>query len=460
MLEGIKNIHFIGIGGAGMSALAQVLLELGYRVSGSDIKMNLITKRLEERGAVVHHGHGEENLAQADLVIFSSAIPSINPELKAARLRGLSVLSRGEMLAELMRERNGIAVAGTHGKTTTTSMVASILSEAALDPTIVIGGELNDIGGNARLGHSSYLVAEADESDGSFLKLSPALAVVTNIEADHLEYYHNLPAIIEAFRRFVGRVSDDGCLVLSDHPNVRKITGKNEKRKTKNVRILTYGIKQGVDLVAKEVKFRGLGSEYEVFHRGERLGKIKLGVPGRHNIYNSLAAIGVALEVGVGFEKISSALTNFHGVQRRFEIRGEVKDIVVVDDYAHHPTEIRATLKAARQWRAKRIIGIFQPHRYTRTKFLRKDFSSAFEEADFLVITEIYSAGEEPLPGVSGRDIYEAVRDIGQENVEFIPDKSEIADRVMNILQPGDTVITMGAGDIDTVAGEIVQRLR
>ncbi|MCK4262223.1 UDP-N-acetylmuramate--L-alanine ligase, partial [bacterium] len=435
--------------------------------SGSDIKMNPITKRLEERGAVVHHGHGEENLAQADLVIFSSAIPSINPELKAARLRGLSILSRGEMLAELMRERRGIAVAGTHGKTTTTSMVASILSEAALDPTIVIGGELNDIGGNARLGRGCYLVAEADESDGSFLKLSPALAVVTNIEADHLKYYHNLPAIIEAFRRFVGRVSDGGCLILSDHPNVRKITGKhvrvlqaNEKRKTKNVRILTYGIEQGVDLVAEEVKFRGLGSEYEVFHRGERLGKIKLGVPGRHNIYNSLAAIGVALEVGVGFEKISSALTNFHGVQRRFEIRGEVKDIVVVDDYAHHPTEIRATLKAARQWRAKRIIGIFQPHRYTRTKFLRKDFSSAFEEADFLVITEIYSAGEEPLPGVSGRDIYEAVRDIGQENVEFIPDKSEIADRVMNILQPGDTVITMGAGDIDTVAGEIVQRLR
>ncbi len=239
MLEGIKNIHFIGIGGAGMSALAQVLLELGYRVSGSDIKMNPITKRLEERGAVVHHGHGEENLAQADLVIFSSAIPSINPELKAARLRGLSVLSRGEMLAELMRERRGIAVAGTHGKTTTTSMVASILSEAALDPTIVIGGELNDIGGNARLGRGCYLVAEADESDGSFLKLSPALAVVTNIEADHLKYYHNLPAIIEAFRRFVGRVSDGGCLILSDHPNVRKITGKhvrvlqaNEKRKT------------------------------------------------------------------------------------------------------------------------------------------------------------------------------------------------------------------------------------
>lgn len=450
-----------------MSALAQVLLEMGYGVSGSDIKMSLTTKRLEERGVVVYLGHGGKNLAQADLVVFSSAIPSTNPELKAARLRGLSVISRGEMLAELMKDRKGIAVAGTHGKTTTTSMVASILSEAALDPTIVIGGEVNDIGGNAKLGRGCYLVAEADESDGSFLKLSPTLAVVTNIEADHLDYYDNMPAIIEAFRKFIEKVSNGGCLVLSDHPNVRKMKAKhvrvlqaNEKRKAKNINILTYGIDGECDLIAQAVKLRGLGSEYEVSLRGGRLGSIRLGVPGRHNIYNSLAAIGVAAEVGVSFEKISSALTKFQGVQRRFEIKGEVRDIVIVDDYAHHPTEIRATLKAARQWRGKRIVGIFQPHRYTRTKFLREDFSSAFKGADFLVITDIYSAGEEPLPGVSGRDIYEAVRAIGQENVEFIPDKSKIAERVMTILKPRDTVITMGAGDIDTVAEELVERLK
>ena len=443
-----------------MNALAQILLELGYGVSGSDIKMSPTTKRLEERGAAVHLGHREENLAQADLVIFSSAIPASNPELKAARERGLSVLSRGEMLAELMKDRKGIAVAGTHGKTTTTSMIASILSEGALDPTIVIGGEVNDIGGNARLGRGCYLVAEADESDGSFLKLAPTLAVVTNIEADHLEYYHNLPAIIEAFRKFIARVPLGGCLVLSDHPNVRKIIMKSEKRKAKSIKVLTYGIGRDADLVAEKVVLKGLGSEYEVFHQGIRLGRVRLGVPGRHNIYNSLAAIGIAVEVGIGFERISAALTKFRGVQRRFEIKGEVKDIIVIDDYAHHPTEIKVTLEAARRWRQKRIIGIFQPHRYTRTKFLRDDFSSAFQGADFLVITDIYPAGEEPLPGVSGRDICETVRGRGQENVEFIPDKSAIADWAMTILKPGDTVITMGAGDIHTVAEELVKRLK
>ncbi len=458
VLNKVKKVHFIGIGGAGMSGLAGILLEAGFRVSGSDMKESRITERLRERGAVVRFVHGEENLGDADLIVFSSAIPSSNPELRMARERGILLLSRGEMLAELMREKKGIAIAGTHGKTTTTSMAALILCEADLDPTIVIGGEVNDMGGSAKLGRGKYLVAEADESDGSFLKLFPELAVITNIEADHLDYYSNLEAVVDAFGTFIENVSQGGVLIsCSDCPNVRKVL----ERSKSGIEILTYGLEPEADLRVGRLSVEEPGSRYEVFYCGRRLGEVRLQVPGKHNVRNSLAAIGVGLKAGVTFSRIRSCLEKFPGVQRRFEIKGEFKDIIVVDDYAHHPTEIRATLEAALSKKRERVISLFQPHRYSRTKFLKEEFASAFRGTDVLVLTEIYAAGEKCLPGTSGRDIFEAVRRRkGREEIEFIPDKSKIADYVMSILRPGDMVITMGAGDIGTVAEEIIKKLK
>ncbi len=457
MLTGIKKVHFIGIGGAGMSGLAEVLRERGLGVSGSDIRESRITERLKSRGVVIYPGHREENLGEADLVVFSSAIPAGNPELKAARKRSISLLSRGEMLAELMKEKKGIAIAGTHGKTTTTSMVALILEEAAFDPTIIIGGEVNDMGGGAKSGQGEYLVAEADESDGSFLKLSPELAVVTNIEADHLDYYSNLEAIINAFEKFVKNISPKGILIFgSDCPNVRK----GWDRSKLEIETLTYGLEEKADLRAEHLCLEKSGSRYEVFYYGCRLGEVRLPLPGKHNVCNSLAALGVGLKVGVDFSGMCSCLEKFPGVEKRFEIKGHLQDIVIVDDYAHHPTEIRATLEGARSKKRERIITIFQPHRYSRVRFLKEELASAFQETDVLVLTEIYAAGEKPLAGVSGQALFEAVRRRGQKEVLFIPDKSRIADYLMPILRPGDMVITMGAGDIGTVAEEIIERLK
>lgn len=440
-----------------MSGLAEILLGAGFRVTGSDMKESRITERLKGRGAVIYLSHGEENLGETDLVVFSSAIPSSNPELKTARKRGIPLLSRGEMLAELMKEKKGIAIAGTHGKTTTTSMTALIICEADLDPTVIIGGEVNDMGGSAKLGQGEYLVAEADESDGSFLKLFPELAVVTNIEADHLDYYSSLEAVIDAFRSFVKNIPQGGGLIFcSDCPNARKML----KRSELGIEILTYGLGKEAALRVEQLNMEESGSRYEVFYYGHRLGKVRLQVPGRHNVRNSLAALGVGLKVGVDFSKMRSCLEKFQGVQRRFEIKGNLKDIIIVDDYAHHPTEIRATLEAAISKKRERIITVFQPHRYSRTKFLKEEFASASQGTDVLVLTEIYSAGEKRIPGISGRDIFEAVRRRGQIEVEFISDKSKIVDYLMSILRPGDMVITMGAGDIGTVAEEIVKRLK
>ncbi len=457
ILDKVKKVHFIGIGGAGMSGLAGILLEAGFRVSGSDIRESRITGRLREGGAVVWLGHKEENAGDADLVVFSSAIPSSNPELRMARESKVPLLTRGEMLAELLKEKKGIAIAGTHGKTTTTSMAALVLCEADLDPTIIIGGEVNDIGGSAKLGEGKYLVAEADESDGSFLKLFPELAVVTNIEADHLDYYSCLETVIEAFEKFVKNISPGGGLIFcSDCPNTVKMV----ERSKLEIDLLTYGLEKGAELGVEQLKMEGAGSSFEVFHHGCRLGEIRLQVPGRHNVRNSLAAIGVGLKVGADFSRIRSSLEKFRGVQRRFEVKGILNDIIIVDDYAHHPGEIRATLEAAKWRKPERIITVFQPHRYTRTKFLKEEFSSAFPGTDVLVLTEIYAAGEEFLPGTSGQALFEAVRSRGGKEVEFIPDKSEIADYLISILRPGDMLITMGAGDIGTVAEEVVIKLK
>ena len=457
MLTGIKKVYFIGIGGAGMSGLAEILRERGFGVSGSDIRESRITERLKARGAIIYPSHREENLSGTDLVVFSSAIPSSNPELKGARKQGIPLLSRGEMLAELMKEKKGVAIAGTHGKTTTASMTALLLYEAALDPTIIIGGEVSDMGGSAKLGQGEYLVAEADESDGSFLKLSPELAVVTNIEADHLDYYSSLEAIIDAFGKFVENIPPGGVLVFgSDCPNARKMW----ERSKLGIEVLTYGLGKEADLRAEHLCMEKSGSRYEVFYYGCRLGKVRLPLPGKHNVRNSLAALGVGLKVGADFSGMCSCLEKFRGVERRFEIKGDLKDIIIVDDYAHHPTEIRATLEAARSKKRERIIAVFQPHRYSRTKLLKEEFASVFQGTDVLVLTEIYSAGEKHLPGISGRALFETVRRRRQREVEFIPDKSRIADYLMSILRPGDMVITMGAGDIGAVAEEIVKRLK
>ncbi|MCD5401146.1 UDP-N-acetylmuramate--L-alanine ligase [candidate division NPL-UPA2 bacterium] len=457
ILDKVKKVHFIGIGGAGMSGLAEIFLERGFGVSGSDMKESWITERLKAQGAVIFLSHGEENLSKADLVVFSSAIPSSNPELKAARKRRIPLLSRGEMLAELMKEKKGIAIAGTHGKTTTTSITALILCEAALDPTIIIGGKVSDMGGSAKLGQGEYLVAEADESDGSFLKLFPQLAVITNIEAEHLDYYSSLEAVIDAFGKFVENIPPEGVLIFcSDCPNARKMW----ERSKLGTEILTYGLDKEADLRVEHLCMEESESRYEVFYYGRQLGEVKLQVPGKHNVCNSLAAIGVGLKVGADFSRMCSCLEKFRGVERRFEIKGDLKDIIIVDDYAHHPTEIRATLEAARSKKRERIIAVFQPHRYSRTKLLKEEFASVFQGTDVLVLTEIYSAGEKHLPGISGRALFETVRRRRQREVEFIPDKSRIADYLMSILRPGDMVITMGAGDIGTVAEEMVRRLK
>ncbi len=455
MLKGISHIHLIGIGGAGMSGIAQVMLDSGYKVTGSDIKRSRVTERIESLGGEVYIGHREEHLKGADMVIFSSAIPSNNPELEEAKRRGIPTRQRAEVLAELMEGRKTIAVAGTHGKTTTASMISSILIQEGFDPLVIVGGESNDIAANGRLGRGDHFVVEADESDGSLLKLPPSIAVVTNIEADHLDFYRDLDSIIHTFREFVGRIDEDGFLICcGDDPNVRRMLGP-----IKVVKTLTYGIGEGVDFKAEALRMGDMGSRFEVRYENENLGEVKLNLPGRHNILNSLAAIGVALKVGIRSDGIKMALSKFRGVHRRFEMKGEVGTIRVIDDYAHHPTEVEATLGAAKREGGRRIA-IFQPHRYTRTKALGSEFSHSFKDADIVVITEIYSAGEAPIEGIDARLIFDAIREGGHKRVEFIPKKEMITNYLMDVLQPKDVVLTLGAGDIWMVADELLERLK
>ncbi|MGI6604576.1 MAG: UDP-N-acetylmuramate--L-alanine ligase [bacterium] len=449
-----RRIHFIGIGGAGMSAIAKVLLEAGNIVTGSDLKRSDITDRLADMGATIHIGHAASNLQGPDAVVVSSAIPAGNVELEAARKAGIRVIQRGEMLAELMHDKKGIAIAGAHGKTTTTSMISLVLERAGIDPTVLIGGELNDIGGNAKLGRGEYLVAEADESDGSFLKLRPYIGVITNVEDDHLDYYGSLDAIFAAFLTFVEQINSAGLAILcADSPHVRRIAETCSKR------YVTYGLKNPADYEAKRICHQVLASTFEVWERGEYLGEITLGVPGRHNILNALATVAVAREVGIDLSVVQDALAGFHGVHRRFELLGEVDGIYVVDDYGHHPTEIKATLSAAKQGRFLRIICVFQPHRYTRTKFLYQQFATAFQEVDELIVTDIYSAGETPIAGVSGRLIVDAVAASGGPMPVYIPDLKDVVPYLLQRVRPGDLVITVGAGNVWTVGDQLVDAL-
>jgi len=455
MFKKIKHIHFVGIGGIGMSGIAEVLLNLGYRVSGSDMKESDTTERLRKLGGEIFIGHRSENITEPHVVVISSAVKNDNVEVIAAREKQVPVIPRAEMLAELMRLKYGIAIAGAHGKTTTTSMVATVLAAGGIDPTVVIGGKLNSIGTNAKLGQGEFLVAEADESDGSFLKLSPTIAVVTTIDEEHLDYYKDIHEIKAAFLAFINKVPFYGVAVLClDQPHIQELLPLVQKR------YQTYGMSSQADYQARDVSLKPLGSRFKVLHHGQDLGWFELSVPGVHNINNSIAAIAVARELEVDLETIRKALKEFSGVQRRFTIKGEVDGIIVVDDYGHHPTEVRATLAAAAAGMERRVVVVFQPHRYTRTQHLLKDFFTAFNEADKLVIMDIYAAGEKPIPGVSGEALAEGVKKYGHKDVVYIPEREKIVEHMAAVLKKGDLMITLGAGDVWKLGEQVLEKLR
>jgi UDP-N-acetylmuramate--alanine ligase len=454
MYKKIKHIHFVGIGGIGMSGIAEVLLNLGYRVSGSDMRESDTTERLRKLGGEISIGHHAENVTTPHVVVISSAVKNDNVEVIAAREKQVPVIPRAEMLAELMRLKYGVAIAGAHGKTTTTSMVATVLAAGGIDPTVVIGGKLNSLGTNAKLGQGEFLVAEADESDGSFLKLSPTIAVVTTIDAEHLDYYRDIDEIKAAFLTFINKVPFYGVSILClDQPHIQALIPKVEKR------YQTYGMSTQADYQARDVLLRPLGSTFKVLHHNEDLGPFELSVPGVHNINNSLAAIAVARELSLELEVIRKALKEFSGVQRRFQIKGEAGGILVVDDYGHHPTEVKATLAAAAAGLERRVVVVFQPHRYTRTRHLLEDFFTAFNQADKLVVMDIYAAGEKPIPGISGQALYEGIKKYGHKDVAFIPEREKVVDHLLGTLRKGDLVITLGAGDVWKIGEEVVKRL-
>lgn len=456
MYRKTKRIHFVGVGGIGMSGIAQLLLNLGYRVSGSDLRSSDITRKLAQLGGEIYEGHQASWVAGADVVVTSTAIPADNPEILAAIDEHIPVIQRAEMLAELMRlKRYGIAVAGSHGKTSTTSMVAAILAEAGLDPTVVVGGQVHALGSNARLGEGEFLVAEADESDGSFLKLSPVIEVITNIDLEHLDYYRDIEHIKEVFLEFINRLPFYGVAVICfDNDNIVQLLPRIQKR------ILTYGLTEQAELQAVRTSSGNGGSQFTVRRREMELGDIHLNKPGRHMIYNSLAAIGVALELDIEFAVIARALENFQGVQRRLQVKGEAAGILVVDDYGHHPTEIKATLDAVREgWADRRVVVVFQPHRYSRTAGLFAEFTTAFRRADVLVLTDIYAAGEEAIVNVDSERLQEAIKQHGQRQTFFLPRLVQQPATLLSYLQSGDLVLTLGAGDIVRAGEQILELL-
>lgn len=459
MFRKIQRIHLVGIGGAGMSGIAEVLLTLGYTVTGSDLHESDTVRRLRELGGRIFIGHDPSHIGGAQVVVISSAVSPDNPEVVAARANQIPVIPRAEMLAELMRLKYGLAIAGAHGKTTTTSMVAAVLAQAGLDPTIVIGGKVNALGSHARLGRGELLVAEADESDGSFLRLSPSIVAVTNIDREHLEHYGSMERLREAFLEFINRVPFYGLAILClDDEHIRALLPRVVKR------YQTYGLREttgypGPDFRATEITLKQWESEFRAYFKGKSLGPFRLSIPGIHNVSNALVAIAVGLELDVPLDLIRKGLATFTGVERRFHLRGEKAGIMVVDDYGHHPTEIRATLAAAKQGWAKRLVVLFQPHRYTRTRDLIDEFASAFGDADLLFVTEIYPAGEPPIPGISGEKLADAIRANGHSAVTWVARKDELAERVLSVLKPGDLVLTLGAGDIWKVGPELLERL-
>jgi UDP-N-acetylmuramate--alanine ligase len=455
MYQKTYHIHFVGVGGIGMSGIAELLLNLGYRVSGSDLRASDITRRLAARGGAIFTGHAADQIQGADVVVVSSAVDETNPEILAARQRSIPVIPRAEMLAELMRLKYSVAVAGAHGKTTTTSIIGAVLAAGGLDPTIVVGGKLRSLDTNAVLGRGNFIVAEADESDGSFLKMSPTIAVVTNIDREHLDYYADLEAIVDAFAAFIDRIPFYGLAVLClDNESVQDLMPRVQKRFT------TYGLNPQADFQAREVVCEGLQSTFQALRRGTALGRIRLNLPGTHNVYNALASIAVGWELGIEFEVIRSALERIEGVRRRLEIKGCAQEVTVIDDYAHHPTEIKTTLQAVRgSWPDRRVAAVFQPHRYTRTRALFDDFTRAFYATDQLVLVPIYAASEKPLEGVSHTALCEGIQAHGHKDVACAADFEVALDLIQSRLQPGDIVLTLGAGDVWQLGERLLARL-
>ena len=455
MLTGIKKVHFVGIGGAGMSALAKILVEKGYNVSGSDVKESVMTGILRDLGAKVFIGQRAENVQDTEAIVVSSAIRENNPEVVEAKRLGLKRLHRSDVNAFLINNSKGIAVAGAHGKTTTTSMLGVSLDYEGVSPSIIIGGEVDYLGSNAKLGKSDYLVSEADESDGTFLKYYPYIGIVTNVENDHMDHYGTMENIIKAFTQFLNQIREDGWgVVCFDNENIRNIV-KNVNRK-----IVSYAIDHEADYVAANIKADASGTSFDVIHKGENLGTVKLNVPGRHNVLNAMACVVTGITLGQSVAQMAEGLTMFNGAKRRFQTKGKAHGVWVVDDYAHHPTEIATTLKAARQTQPKRLVCAFQPHRYSRTQLLQKEYGSCFEGADLLVLTDVYSAGEDPIPGVDGELLVKEVAEQTGQKTVYIKDKKEIAAYLKSIAQEGDLIMTMGAGDIVKCGEELVELLK
>ncbi len=454
MQRKVKRIHFVGIGGIGMSGIAEVLLNLGYSISGSDVQQSETASRLQKLGAKVAIGHDAKNVCNSDVVVISTAVKENNPEVMEAHRKNIPVIPRAEMLAELLKMKFSVAVSGSHGKTTTTSMISTILAEGGLDPTMVIGGKLASIGSNARLGDGEIIVAEADESDGSFLKLSPTIAIITNIDREHLDYYPGINEIKDAFIKFANIVPFYGCTIMcSDNEYVREILPLIKRK------IITYGIEHPADYTAREIKFMGHKTIYSLEYKGKQWGNMELNMPGMFNVYNSLAAIAVCRELDLDLAIIKEGLMKFAGVQRRLEIKGKFAGITVVDDYGHHPTEIRETLAAARQVWKDRLIVVFQPHRFTRTKALFDEFTKAFTDADILILNDIYPASEEPIAGINSAALWAAIKQLGHPRVEYIANSKETIEFLLDVVKPKDTIITMGAGSIYKIGEAFLKEL-
>jgi UDP-N-acetylmuramate--alanine ligase len=450
----LRNIHMIGIGGTGMNGIAEVLLNLGYTVSGTDLSKNEATQRLKSLGATISYGHTADKVHGADVVVISSAIKEDNVEVEEARRLKIPVIPRAEMLAELMRLKNGVAVAGSHGKTSTTSMIAQVLEDAGKDPTIIVGGRLNTIGAHAKLGEGDYIVAEADESDRSFLYLSPYIAVLTNLDEEHLDQYETVEEIKKTFINFANKVPFYCPVILClDDPNLQSLIPQLDRK------IITYGFSTQADIFSRDLRFDKYTSTSVLYWKGKEIGTLRLNVPGIHNILNAMAAVAVALYLDIPATTILEALEKYTGIGRRFELKKRVNNISIIEDYAHHPTEIKATLEAAKQGWACRTIAIFQPHRYSRLSKLMDKFATAFNQADILLLTEIYSAGEKPIKGVTGKALYEEIQEFGHKNVYFEKDLEKIPDLVEKLAKPEDMIFVLGAGNINKTIPEIIKRL-
>jgi UDP-N-acetylmuramate--alanine ligase len=450
-----KHYHLIGIGGIGMSGIARLLVSRGNKVTGSDVKENRMTNELKDCGAGIFIGHKPGNVQGADFVVYSSAIKEDNPEMQEARKLGISLIKRAQALAELMRDKSVITVAGSHGKTTTSSLVSYLLLEAGLSPTMAIGGIFKNIDNNAGSGQGDFFVAEADESDGSFLYYQPKYSIITNIDREHLDYYKDFSNEIQTFGDFINKTQEDGCIFCcNDDINLRALAVASGKRR------VMFGLKEGADVYPANIKLEGLSSEFDCFYRGKPLGRFHLALGGTHNISNALSVIGLAMELGISPEVVKKVLAGYKGAGRRLEVKFRSEDYTLIDDYAHHPTEIKASLAALRNLKAARLIAIFQPHRFSRTKLLMDEFAASFDLADSIIVTDIYPASESPIEGINGQALCERIRQrLPQRSLEFLP-KDKITERVLNTLRPGDLVVTLGAGDIIKICDELAQRLK